>query len=317
MPVRIKIARTTADLDAVFRLRHQVYVEEEGYMTPHADLRIADRFDAFPTTVNIAALVDGRVVGSIRYVEPSVAGTPADEFFDFTPYLPPEGARVGSASMLCVARDYRHVPRLKMAMIGMAHYWAISKGITHLLGPGNPEAESFLRRVMGYRPVAPRFYHEGKQLHTLPMIVCLDDLDDAFLTFLHRQNIEHFLHSFEREFYTAGESIIRYGDQGDTAYVIVDGRVAVTLRNASDADLEDTAEAVLRPGELFGETALLTAHPRTANVVALSDVDLMALDRDQFRAQIRENPRAAQQMIDLLAGRVVEMAERRAAAHGR
>lgn len=117
--------------------------------------------------------------------------------------------------------------------------------------------------------------------------------------------------------FTAGEFIIRYGDQGDTAYVIVDGRVAVTLGNASDADLEDTVEAVLRPGELFGETALLTAHPRTANVVALSDVDLMALDRDQFRAQIRENPRAAQQMIDLLAGRVVEMAERRAAAHGR
>src|SRR5262249_7293735 len=48
MTLRVRVAQTTAELDAVFRLRHQVFVEEEGYMPPRPDRRIADRFDAYP-----------------------------------------------------------------------------------------------------------------------------------------------------------------------------------------------------------------------------------------------------------------------------
>ena len=58
--VRIRLARTTDELDQVFALRHRVMVDEEGYMPAQPDGRLADRFDAYPTTANVIALVDGR-----------------------------------------------------------------------------------------------------------------------------------------------------------------------------------------------------------------------------------------------------------------
>ncbi len=45
-------------------------------------------------------------------------------------------------------------------------------------------------------------------------------------------------------------------------------------------------------------------RPRSADVVARSDLDLMVLERDSFRAQLRENPEAAEQMLELLANRM-------------
>src|SRR5690348_877253 len=87
MTISIRPPRGTSELDAVFALRHRVYVEEERYFARRRGARIADRFDAFPTTLHVLAFVDGVVAGSLRVTEPSCAGHPADEFFDFAPFL--------------------------------------------------------------------------------------------------------------------------------------------------------------------------------------------------------------------------------------
>lgn len=298
MTLRVRVARTTDELDAVFRLRHRVFVEEEGYMPPRPDGRIADRFDAYPTTANIIALVDGDVAGSIRFMERSAAGVSTDEFFDFGD-LVPRDVRDGSSGMLVVAREHRTVPRLVVSMIGMGYYWAASRGITTLLGTINPERrEAFLRS--GYKEVAPEFHHEERGLGVQPVVLELDELDDRFLAFVRRQGIEHWLTSFEREFHTSGDVVLARGEPGNAAYVVVEGHVAV--RAADGSSIEE-----LGPGELFGELALLSRRPRTADVVALTDVDLMVLGRAAFRRRLRENPDAAERMLELLASRMADM----------
>lgn len=301
MSVRIRLARTTDELDQLFGLRHRIMIDDERYLPARPDGRLADRFDAYPTTANVIALVDDRIVGSIRFTERTPAGTSADEYFDFAPFLPAQ-ARDVAAGMLVLEPAYRGTPRLMFAMFGMGYHWALQRGATHVLAPANPRRRIGCLR-MGYRVVAPEFRHEDTGLPVVPMVLDLAELQDSALEFLRRHHVEHWLRSSERQFHTAGETVLRRGDRGDAAYVIVAGRAAVLQRDGA-------AGAQLGPGDLFGELAMLTGGRRTADVVAATDLDLLVIDRDDFRTQVGADPRAGERVLELVAGRMADVLER-------
>jgi hypothetical protein len=300
MGVRIKIAAAAAELDQLFQVRHRVFVEQMGHFPPAPDGRLLDRFDAFPTTANIVALHEGRVVGGVRIVEPSPVGAPADALFDFRPHLP-EGAVSGSGSMLVMEEAFRRVPRVTFAMLGMMYYWALCKGLTHITGLAAPHTvELFLGS--GYKAVARSVLHPPSGLPALPVMLDIVELADRFTAFVDKQNFRHFLHSFERQFHEQGETIIRRGDPGTAAYVIVEGRAGVSAGALPVRELG--------PGEVFGELALITSSPRSADVVALTDVDLMVLEREAFHRQISQNPEVALNLLSVMGNRLMSVTDR-------
>jgi CRP-like cAMP-binding protein len=70
-----------------------------------------------------------------------------------------------------------------------------------------------------------------------------------------------------------GSVIIREGERGDAAYVILEGRcVAYREEGVDEVELR-----VMGPGEVFGETAVFSHKPRTASVKAASDVSLLVV----------------------------------------
>lgn len=71
-----------------------------------------------------------------------------------------------------------------------------------------------------------------------------------------------------------GTLVIRAGDYGDTYYVILDG--------AAEVIEDQTPVRNLRPGDGFGERAILRDVPRTATVRAVGDTTLVAVDREAF-----------------------------------
>lgn len=92
--------------------------------------------------------------------------------------------------------------------------------------------------------------------------------------------------------FAAGTTVFRRGEQGDGFYVIAGGEVEVTPAAHSPV--------TLGPGAFFGEVALLRDVPRTATVVAKTDVDLLELERDEFVSAVTghvEASRAAEAVI--------------------
>ncbi|MFN8515490.1 MAG: cyclic nucleotide-binding domain-containing protein [Chloroflexia bacterium] len=83
----------------------------------------------------------------------------------------------------------------------------------------------------------------------------------------------------QRESAETGQVIVRQGEEGDALFLIEAGEVEV---RAHGEDGEETVITKLGPGHYFGEIALVTGGPRNADVVALTPLTLLRLDRSGY-----------------------------------
>ena len=81
-----------------------------------------------------------------------------------------------------------------------------------------------------------------------------------------------------------GASIVREGEPGDTFYVIVEGEAKVKGSNGRTL-------SGLIPGDFFGEISLMDGGPRTATVVAETNLTALALSRKDFGALLQSEPK--------------------------
>jgi CRP-like cAMP-binding protein len=88
-------------------------------------------------------------------------------------------------------------------------------------------------------------------------------------------------------FYPVGTEIIRQGDMADTFYIILDGLVEVfkVLPDGREVHI-----ARLTTGSYFGEIGLMENRQRMASVRALSDVRVVAFDRETFNSWLADSP---------------------------
>jgi len=105
--------------------------------------------------------------------------------------------------------------------------------------------------------------------------------------------------TFGRPF-VAGQALFREGEAAKEAFLLQDGRVRLLKR----VRMVERSLMVVRPGDLFGESALIDATARNSTAVALTDGVALALGRDTFRSLLEHHPSIAMRVIDQLAMRV-------------
>jgi CRP/FNR family transcriptional regulator, cyclic AMP receptor protein len=110
---------------------------------------------------------------------------------------------------------------------------------------------------------------------------------------------ERLLARFGRRF-VAGDVLFRDGDPAEEAYLLQEGRVRLIKRvGAMERSLR-----VLRPGDLFGESALMRGAPRNSTAVALTDGIALALDQATFQQVLSGNPAVGTRVLQQLIRRL-------------
>jgi cAMP-dependent protein kinase regulator len=98
-----------------------------------------------------------------------------------------------------------------------------------------------------------------------------------------------------------GQELFKQGDAGDAFYVIAEGTVGVI-----DEGPPRRGIAKLGDGQFFGEIALVTDQPRTATIAALTDTQLIAVDRDVVRKLVVSDPNFLTILLRFLRDRLVD-----------
>lgn len=94
--------------------------------------------------------------------------------------------------------------------------------------------------------------------------------------------------------YKPGTVIVREGDPGNSLFLIVDGAVEV---RGTDPKGRQVKLAQLQQGDFFGEVAVLTGKPRTATVVAQTDVAVVEISRATL-AELQQRHPQVQQVLE-------------------
>ena len=113
--------------------------------------------------------------------------------------------------------------------------------------------------------------------------------------------------ALEQQQYPRGSRIIKQGEPGDSFYILTSGNAQVVLERPGRPD---TPIAPLGPSDGFGEMALLTDQPRSANVVAMTDVEVWRLPKEAFDGLLEENLSLAIYFNRILAQRLRALQER-------
>ena len=104
--------------------------------------------------------------------------------------------------------------------------------------------------------------------------------------------------------YSQGQYVVREGEEGECAYILISGEVEVVKTNNTQG--KEIVIAILGPNEIFGEMCLFEddSH-RSASVRVISDrAKVMGITRTSFQRQIDELPEGIRNIIRVLIQRL-------------
>jgi CRP/FNR family transcriptional regulator, cyclic AMP receptor protein len=101
--------------------------------------------------------------------------------------------------------------------------------------------------------------------------------------------------------YAKHQTIFREGDPGQTFYLILSGSVAI-VRVARDG--RETILSILKERDFFGEMSVFDTSVRAASVRTLTEVEVGAIERDDFLALIDQSPRIGRLLVIALSERL-------------
>src|SRR6185503_4080381 len=118
---------------------------------------------------------------------------------------------------------------------------------------------------------------------------------------LEPEELAHLAEEIDQVNYKAGETIFNEHDRGDALYILEDGSVRIWIY---DEDVKDVTLAELKPGDFFGELAVLDRGERSSSATAITDIHLHRLSSDDFQKFLIDHPDASIDVICEIAQRM-------------
>lgn len=209
-----------------------------------------------------------------------------------------------------------HPPTVRIAAFGASEmvyevlYWVsdymtgpeidarIRERIWYILGRHGWEIPFPVRRLLHDRPSVEQSLSVEERVAILSSIDLFSPLNPA-----ERSELGS---SLEPLVFAPQESVVARGDQSASMFIIRRGRAQVLLPEPGSRPRQ---VATLEPGDFFGEMALFTGEARTADVVALEELEVLELTKTAVERLLRENAGLAGSFSDVIASRQARLAE--------
>ncbi|HJQ29152.1 MAG TPA: cyclic nucleotide-binding domain-containing protein [Rubrobacter sp.] len=117
---------------------------------------------------------------------------------------------------------------------------------------------------------------------------------------LSEEDLEQLYKMAETVSIPAGELVLREGDPGDSLFVVLDGQLEVTKRQGR----QEILLAVYKPGQFFGEMALLEKAPRSASVRTLRESRLLVISQAAFQTLLSCSASAPLKILHIVTKRL-------------
>jgi CRP-like cAMP-binding protein len=128
-----------------------------------------------------------------------------------------------------------------------------------------------------------------------------DSLRTGLFAGLEDDEVDRVLAAGQTVPFSEGDAIVESGDRGDAMFVVLSGEARVDVGGRFH---------ILKPGDFFGEMALIAPGPRMATVRATSPVETIRIDAETFQAFVLDHPRVALAMMKALVLRLREVEQR-------
>ena len=109
----------------------------------------------------------------------------------------------------------------------------------------------------------------------------------------------------ETKRFPSGTPIFREGDAGDSAYLVTSGAVEVSR----EVEGSRTVLGEIRPGQIFGEMALINNKPRMATATAKEDTDCIVVPIAAFNSELGESNAFIRALVLNLIGRIRSLSD--------
>jgi CRP/FNR family cyclic AMP-dependent transcriptional regulator len=103
-----------------------------------------------------------------------------------------------------------------------------------------------------------------------------------------------------------GQTVFQKGDEGSYMVAVLSGRIRIS---ATSPEGREVTLNMIDAGEVFGDMALLSGKPRSADATALEDSTLMVVERRHFLPYLTSSNELALRVIDVLCERLRETSE--------
>jgi CRP-like cAMP-binding protein len=167
---------------------------------------------------------------------------------------------------------------------------AVAAGTDPYRAPKPPREPKVRARSARYDPVMVDVRSMTDALAAVPLFAGLDE--EGLASLVRGMRVRRFRRA---------ETVFHLGDPGDALFIVMSGSIKITL----PADTGDEAIlATLRPGDFFGELALLDGAPRSATAVAIEPTETYILARERFRELIATEPVMREALLATMAAEV-------------